>query len=140
MQAIRGKNTSPELLVRRLLFARGLRFRLHARHLPGVPDIVLPKYRAVIFIHGCFWHGHACPLFVLPQTRRAFWREKITANQQRDRLHADALMQAGWRVLTVWECALKGRLKWDAAELGDRITAWLQCRDPALPYAEIRHR
>ena len=87
---------------------RGLRFRLHRKDLPGRPDLVFPKHRAVIFVHGCFWHGHDCPMFKWPQTRREFWREKIRKNKKRDRSAAALLLDGGWRVLTVWECALKG--------------------------------
>lgn len=121
MQAVRSKNTSPELLIRKLLFARGFRFRLHVGSLPGAPDIVLPKYRTVIFVHGCFWHGHDCYLFKLPQTRTDFWQAKIKANSERDLRNAETLRLAGWRVLSVWECALKGRLRQVKDELGDRL-------------------
>lgn len=108
MSRIRGKNTAPELLLRRGLHAAGLRFRLHVRDLPGHPDLVFPRYHAVVFVHGCFWHGHDCPMFKMPETRRDFWQPKITGNRARDsRTHA-ALVGDGWRVLTVWECALKG--------------------------------
>jgi len=125
MQAIRGKNTTPELVVRKLLFARGCRYRLHVTDLPGAPDIVLPRYRAVIFVHGCFWHGHDCYLFKLPQTRSDFWRNKIDANCTRDSRHVQALLASGWRVLTVWECALKGRLKQSPDVLAARIAEWV---------------
>src|SRR5471032_2150376 len=90
MRAIRGKNTKPEMILRKLLFARGFRFRLHVSDLPGKPDIVLPKYRVAIFVHGCFWHGHDCYLFKLPQTRTAFWEKKIGQNRIRDRRDAEA--------------------------------------------------
>jgi len=139
MRAIRGKNTSPELTLRKLLFARGFRFRLHVRTLSGNPDIVLPKYRVAIFVHGCFWHGHNCYLFKLPTSRREFWLTKISQNRQRDSRDTQALLASGWRVLCVWECALKGRLKWDAEELGDRITTWIRSSFNEHPSAEIRH-
>ncbi len=109
MAGIRGKDTRPEMLIRRGLHAMGYRFRVHRRDLPGNPDIVLPKYRAVIFVHGCFWHGHDCHLFKWPKTRAAFWREKIGGNVRRDSLALVSLKERGWRVHTVWECELKGK-------------------------------
>lgn len=108
MIRIRGRDTKPELVLRRGLHAAGLRFRLHARDLPGCPDLVFPRYRAAILVHGCFWHGHHCPLFKLPATRTEFWSTKIAGNQQRDQRTAEGLRRAGWRILTVWECSLKG--------------------------------
>jgi len=108
MSGIRGKNTRPEMTVRRLLHTSGFRYRLHAKDLPGKPDIVLPKYRVVIFVHGCFWHGHHCHLFKVPQTRMGFWMTKINGNIRRDAVAMHKLLDAGWRVAIVWECALKG--------------------------------
>lgn len=108
MSRIRGKDTAPEMLIRRGLHARGFRYRLHDRRLPGHPDLVFPQYRAVIFIHGCFWHGHGCHLFKWPTTRREFWETKISRNRERDLRAVESLAADGWRVLTVWECALKG--------------------------------
>lgn len=108
MQRIRGKDTAPEMTLRRLLHAAGFRYRLHDRKLPGRPDLVFPRFRVAMFVHGCFWHGHACPLFKLPTTRREFWETKIAANKARDSRACNALSDAGWRVLTVWECSLKG--------------------------------
>lgn len=109
MSRVRGRDTKLELVVRHGLHSRGLRFRLHCGGLPGRPDLVFPKYRAVVFLHGCFWHGHDCPTFRWPRTRTKFWREKIRGNQRRDRAAAVSLRDRGWRVLTIWECALKGR-------------------------------
>mgnify|MGYP001813680444 FL=1 len=109
MSGIRGKNTRPELLIRKGLHARGFRFRLHDKRLPGKPDLVLPKYSAVIFVHGCFWHGHDCHLFKWPQSRREFWRKKITRNKVKDAESYVSLKKEGWYILTIWECALKGR-------------------------------
>lgn len=108
MSRIKGKDTKPEMLLRRGLHATGLRFRLHAERLPGKPDLVFPKYGAAIQIHGCFWHGHNCALFKMPATRREFWAKKIAGNRSRDDRTAAQLRLAGWRVLTVWECALRG--------------------------------
>lgn len=107
MRAIRSRNTRPELLVRKYLHAAGFRYRLHDKRLPGKPDIVLPRYRAVIFVHGCFWHGHDCKYFILPKTRTEFWQKKIEANRARDREHIVQLNQLAWRVIVVWECEVK---------------------------------
>lgn len=126
MSGIRGKDTKPELVIRRGLHALGFRYRLHDRNLPGRPDLVLAHWRAVIQIHGCFWHGHDCPLFRLPQTRQEFWRAKIGRNVERDREVNEALDRAGWRVLTVWECALKGRGRIGADATVTRAAAWLR--------------
>lgn len=109
MSAIRGRDTKPEMQLRRGLHAAGLRYRLHVQNLPGRPDIVFPGPRAVVLVHGCFWHGHDCPLFHYPSTRRDFWEAKIGANRARDAASLKALRAADWRVLTVWECGLRGR-------------------------------
>lgn len=108
MSRIRSKDTKPEMLLRRGLHGLGFRYRLHQKDLPGKPDLVFPRYRAVVFVHGCFWHGHNCPMFKLPATRTEFWRDKITANQERDRAVIETLHAADWRVLVVWECAFRG--------------------------------
>ncbi len=108
MAAIKGKNTQPEMVVRRFLFARGFRYRIHHPRLPGHPDIVLRKYNTVIFVNGCFWHGHAdCRYFRLPKTNTAFWESKIARNQARDQKDQQALAKLGWHSITVWECQLK---------------------------------
>lgn len=107
MRAIRNKDTKPELLIRKALHARGYRYRLGGSGLPGHPDIVLPKYKTVIFINGCFWHGHDCKYFKLPATRTEFWADKIKSNQERDQRSVSRLLELGWTVLTVWECSLK---------------------------------
>ncbi|WP_404374098.1 very short patch repair endonuclease [Sphingomonas sp. MMS24-J45] len=109
MAAVRGRDTKPELELRRALHGLGFRYRLNVRTLPGTPDLVLPARNALLFVHGCFWHGHDCPLFVLPRARRDFWLDKIGRNQLRDRQHHDRLHDAGWRIGTVWECAMRGR-------------------------------
>nr|WP_296720996.1 very short patch repair endonuclease [Erythrobacter sp.] len=126
MSGIKGKNTKPELVIRRGLHALGFRYRLHDYRLPGKPDLVLLRWRAVIQIHGCFWHGHACPLFRWPQTRQEFWRAKIGRNVERDREVDVALDRAGWRVLTVWECALKGPGRIGAEAAVTRVAEWLR--------------
>ena len=104
MAAIGPKDTAPELLVRRFLHSRGFRFRLHRKDLPGRPDIVLPKYRAVVMVNGCFWHHHGCKNSVWPKTRKEFWRAKIIATVTRDRRNVRDLRAIGWRVIVVWEC------------------------------------
>ena len=108
MSRIRNKNTRPELAVRKFLHAAGFRYRLHDKNLPGKPDIVLPKYRTVIFVHGCFWHGHRdCRYFVVPKTRTDWWLNKINSNIEKDADAAATLRDMGWRVLEIWECGLK---------------------------------
>jgi DNA mismatch endonuclease (patch repair protein) len=105
MSRIRGRNTTPELIVRRLLHRMGYRFRLHGKNLPGRPDIVLKKYKTVIFVHGCFWHRHkGCKNCTTPSNRREWWLKKLNGNAARDRLHLRALRRLGWRALVVWEC------------------------------------
>lgn len=111
MSRVRGRDTRPEMRVRQALHALGCRFRLHRRDLPGSPDIVLPKWKTVVFVHGCFWHGHDCDLFRWPATRQEFWRAKIEGNVRRDHPANQQLLASGWRVVTVWECALKGKAK-----------------------------
>jgi len=108
MQQIKGKNTKPEMLVRTFLHANGYRYKLHDKKLPGRPDIVLPKYRTVIFVHGCFWHGHAnCRYFVVPKTRTQWWTDKINRNKANDEKALKALKKDGWKILNIWECDLK---------------------------------
>jgi DNA mismatch endonuclease (patch repair protein) len=108
MSQIRGKDTKPELLVRKFLFANGFRYRIHVKTLPGKPDIVLPKYKTVIFVNGCFWHGHeGCKYFVIPRTRTDWWMAKIEKTIQNDRSSINKLASKGWKVINVWECELK---------------------------------
>lgn len=107
MQAVRGKDTAPEIAVRSLLHRMGYRFRLHRKDLPGTPDIVLPGRKAAIFVHGCFWHGHGCRIGRLPKSKLDYWQPKIEANRERDARKAAALETLGWRVLTVWQCEIK---------------------------------
>lgn len=119
MAAIKGRDTKPELQIRRLLHRLGYRFRLHRKDLPGRPDVVLPKYRTAVFIHGCFWHGHDdCFLFRLPRSREDFWAEKIAANRTRDARTEAEIREGGWKTITIWECAIKGR----SALAGDMLT------------------
>ena len=128
MAMIKGRDTKPEVLLRKALFSLGLRYRLHQKRLPGTPDIVFPKYHAVVFIHGCFWHGHSCRLFVVPKTNKEFWVRKIAGNRSRDE-HAVALLQTmGWRVMTVWECAVRGEEKVPLEVLATSIRRWLNSK------------
>lgn len=111
MAKVHGKNTLPEMTVRRLLHSLGYRYRLHYRRLPGQPDLAFPGRRKALFVHGCFWHGHSCPRGKLPTTRVEFWTAKIAGNKKRDRRDRAALVKAGWSVLTVWECELRKPLR-----------------------------
>lgn len=126
MSRIRGRNTGIERVLRQHLHARGFRYRLHAADLPGHPDIVLPKYRAIILVHGCFWHGHRCYLFKWPSTRPNFWREKILGNRARDRRHLKVLEEQGWKVATIWECALRGASDAQINRSVDRLARWVR--------------
>ena len=131
MSAIKSKDTKPEVYLRKGLFKMGFRFRKHRKDLPGKPDIVFPKYNSVIFVHGCFWHGHlGCPMFRLPSTRTEFWKNKIITNKERDKLNLTALREEGWRVLEVWECSLKGSGRIDADELFHSISEWIKGSEP----------
>ncbi len=125
MSGIRNKNTKPELFIRKALHRKGFRYRLHSGGLPGKPDLVFPRYRAVICINGCFWHGHDCHLFKWPSTRREFWQAKILGNRERDNKNLEALHKLGWRVLVVWECALKGKTRRQADEVVETTANWL---------------
>lgn len=108
MSNVRGKDTKPEMMIRKFLHARGLRFRIHRRDLPGRPDLVLPQWKAAVLVHGCFWHGHrGCRYFKVPTTRIEFWSAKLAANASRDQASEAALAEIGWRVLVVWECAIR---------------------------------
>jgi DNA mismatch endonuclease (patch repair protein) len=126
MAGIKGKNTKPELLIRKAIHALGYRYRLHPKELPGKPDIFLRKYNAAIFVNGCFWHGHDCHLFRLPGTRTDFWAKKISDNTDRDERTRKELAACGIRHMTVWECALKGRTSLPLETVIDTIDQWLQ--------------
>lgn len=131
MSGIRSCDTRPEILIRSLLHRRGFRFRLHVRDLPGKPDMVFPRYRAVVFVHGCFWHGHDCPLFKWPGTRPEFWRAKIGRNQSNDQRTRTTLIAADWRVGIVWECATRGAGK-DLGAVTQRLADWLHSDVPFM--------
>lgn len=136
MSGIQGQNTKPEIIIRQALHARGFRFRLYVKSLPGKPDLVLSKYKAVVFVHGCFWHGHACRYYKIPKTRSDFWLDKIGKNQARDRLQVTSLMQHGWRVLIVWECAVRSMKREKSPTLVDLIVAWLLSGNELLQIGE----
>lgn len=110
MSKISGKETQPEILVRRYLFAEGFRYRKNVKYLPGKPDIVLLKYKTVIFVHGCFWHSHTCKAAVLPKTRKEFWEEKIGKTKERDKKNQGDLILQGWKVIVIWQCDLKNKI------------------------------
>lgn len=135
MSGIRGKDTTPEWEVRRQLHRLGFRYRLHDKKLPGRPDIVLKKYNAVIFIHGCFWHRHNCRLFKWPKTRPEFWKQKINRNHENDVKAVDNLQSKGWRVCIVWECSIKGASK-NISMVSESITRWLQSNNSMLDISE----
>ncbi|NVK40712.1 MAG: DNA mismatch endonuclease Vsr [Oceanospirillaceae bacterium] len=132
MSGIRGKDTKPELLIRHALFARGYRYRIHTKGIPGKPDLTLRRYKAAIFIHGCFWHMHNCNLFKWPSSRPEFWRNKLTGNAQRDLGNIDALHKAGWRTCIVWECAIKGKSRLPLDAVIDKLDLWLKGGDHSL--------
>lgn len=127
MARVGQRNTKPELVVRRLLHARGWRYRLHRKGLPGTPDIVFPGRQAVLFVHGCFWHGHNCKLCRLPKTRTEFWAAKLSANRERDARKVRELNEAGWRVMTIWQCSLK-----DPQSVLDATETFLQGQERVL--------
>jgi DNA mismatch endonuclease (patch repair protein) len=126
MSRIRGRDTKPEMTIRRGLHALGLRYRLHARTLPGRPDLVFPRYRTAVFIHGCFWHAHGCALCKAPATRQDFWRRKLAGNAARDREAIAGLHSGGWRVLIIWECAMRGSGRTDASDLLGRAARFIR--------------
>ena len=126
MAGIRGKNTRPEMVVRRRPVRPRLPLPAPSRTLPGKPDLVLPKYRAAVFVSGCFWHGHDCPLFRWPATNEAFWRDKIGRNMVRDVERREELVTLGWRVATVWECSLRQRSPEDVEQALDALAGWLR--------------
>lgn len=125
MAGIRGKNTRPEMIVRKGLFTRGLRYRLHVRGLPGKPDLVFPKYHTLVFVHGCFWHGHECRLFKWPSTNVSFWKDKIGRNIERDEVCKNSLVNSGWRVAIVWECAIRDAVKNNNESILDYLKEWI---------------
>lgn len=132
MSGIRGFNTKPELFLRKGLHAKGFRFRLHDRSLPGCPDLVLKGRNAVLFAHGCFWHGHDCHLFKWPKSRAEWWREKLTRNRLNDKRAEARLAEAGWRLGVIWECALKGSSRLPPDKVLNECAKWLRSQKPHL--------
>lgn len=126
MSGIQGKNTKPELIIRKGLHALGFRYRIHDKRLPGKPDLVFARYRAVIFVHGCFWHRHNCHLFRWPKTNRKFWTSKLNRNHDLDIEHQNRLRQNRWRILIVWECALRGSTARSLDKLLEEVAQWLR--------------
>ena len=126
MSVIKGKDTKPELLVRKGLHSRGHRYKLHDKSLPGRPDLVFPKYRAIIQVNGCFWHKHDCHIFRWPKSRTDFWKKKILGNVERDKRQINELEKLGWRILVVWECCFKGKKRLPYDECISLICDWLE--------------
>jgi DNA mismatch endonuclease (patch repair protein) len=126
MSGIRGANTRPEMAIRRALHRRGFRYRLHSPRVPGKPDLVFPSLRAVVFVHGCFWHGHDCRFFRAPATRPEFWKEKIAGNRARDAKVRALLSASGWRQMVIWECALRGQGAAAVDEVAGKVARWLR--------------
>ena len=129
MASVGQKDTGPEISLRSALHKRGLRYRLHDRNLPGSPDLVFPRFLAVIFVHGCYWHSHGCYRSTVPKTRRKFWSKKFEDNKERDERKIRQLLEEGWRVLIVWECALVGKSSRSIDCIADVVCAWLDSAD-----------
>ena len=135
MSGIRGADTKPEVSLRTALHQCGFRYRKNSRKLPGRPDMTFARYKAVVLVHGCFWHGHGCHLFKWPRTRAAFWRDKINGNRDRDDMVVEELHNLGWRILTVWECSLKGKTRVGLEEVCKRAARWLRAGQGDLEIA-----
>ena len=130
MRAVKSRDTRPELVVRKLLWSIAPGYRLYRADLPGKPDIVYGRRKLAIFVHGCFWHGHDCPMFKLPATRTEFWAQKIAGNRDRDRRALEALAATGWRTMVIWECTLKGAKRLPVEDVTCKVIKWLES-DPA---------
>ena len=126
MSRIRGKDTKLEVRLRKALHHKGFRYRLHDKRLPGKPDLVFPGRKAVVFVNGCFWHGHGCSLFRMPKSNTDFWEKKIAGNVERDQKNLQRLEDLGWRCLTVWECAVRGPNRFPFDEIVDATVRWLE--------------
>jgi DNA mismatch endonuclease (patch repair protein) len=134
MSRVRGKNTKPELALRQALFSVGYRYRLHAKHLPGKPDLIFPFYKVALFVNGCFWHWHGCKYSRFPTSNLEYWKKKITGNQERDKVNYEKLLSTGWRVLIVWECSLK---KDEIEKTVNSVDRWIKGKvhsDSSLKY------
>jgi DNA mismatch endonuclease (patch repair protein) len=135
MAGIRNSNTKPEILIRHALHGQGFRYRINNRNLPGKPDIVLKKYNAIIFVHGCFWHGHNCHLFRMPSTRSEFWARKIGFNRKRDKDVLQKLKDMGWRICIIWECSIKGKDCLDNfPALINNISDWIKSDNHSIEF------
>lgn len=126
MASVRQRDTGPEMRLRKALHRLGFRYRLHDKKLSGSPDLVFPRFKAVVFVHGCFWHVHGCKYSTAPATRQEFWAEKFAANRARDERNVNLLLGDGWRVLTVWECALKEKREKSDENVARRVAKWLK--------------
>jgi DNA mismatch endonuclease, patch repair protein len=135
MSRVRGRDTKPEMTIRRGLHARGLRYRLHDKRLPGRPDLVFPRFRVAVFVHGCFWHSHGCGLSKLPATRQDFWKQKLEGNAARDLAAINTLRSLGWRVLVVWECALRGPRRMNSDDAIEWAARYI--KSGSEPYSEL---
>ncbi len=125
MARVGSKDTKPELLIRTGLHSLGFRYRLHVKDLPGKPDLVFPRYRALIFVNGCFWHGHSCPRCRMPNSNIDYWKRKVAKNAERDAVNRESLLDDGWRVLTIWECALTGKWRLGLNQVIEFASEWL---------------
>lgn len=125
MASVKGRNTTPEMLVRKALFSKGFRYRLHVGTLPGRPDIVLKRWKVVILVDGCFWHGHGCSRSRIPRSNADYWKKKLAGNMARDQANIQALIDLGWRVCRVWTCALQGQRAEEVAQLAEEIALWI---------------
>jgi DNA mismatch endonuclease (patch repair protein) len=126
MASVGQKNTGAEIVLRSALHHVGLRYRLHDRSLPGSPDLVFPRFHAAVFVHGCYWHSHGCYRSTIPKSRTQFWTDKFDANRSRDERNVYLLLDNGWRVLTVWECALRGKTAQPCSAVAEAVKAWLK--------------
>lgn len=140
MASVGQKNTGAEMSLRRALHRAGLRYRLHDRSLPGSPDLIFPRFGAVVFVHGCYWHSHDCYRATVPKSRKGFWMAKFEANKLRDIRKSDELLAKGWRVAVVWECALKGKLARPPEALVSEVRRWLHSSKKRLqaPSGSVR--
>lgn len=127
MAAIKSSSTSPEIYIRKILFSNGYRYRINQKNLPGKPDIVLAKHKTVIFIHGCFWHRHNCHLAVMPKSNLDYWFKKLEANADRDKRNYQALLSLGWKIILVWECAIRGKRRLAESILRSKILDGIRC-------------
>ncbi len=128
MSLVGQKDTGPEIILRSALHKLGVRYRLHDKSLPGSPDLVFPRYRAVVFVHGCYWHSHGCYRSTIPKTRRRFWQSKFLANKERDERNVRLLKESGWRVMIVWECIVRGKAGQPAGVVAKQLRSWLRKR------------